>query len=203
MRSWVTLWAFTDSFKVSYDFTVVAFFVDCWTFGSCFICPWASTEEALRVIRLCGLNRFWVLTFKDVLLSGLHLALNLCTSFWSRADAFSVLLAMAGLRGSICLLVESSAVQILMAFYKVKSITMSMHHLYVVMEFTPETMTSCNNLSESDRYLHSCTISCAVFMNSDRLRLPCLRSLSYMKLAISFCLDCTTLLVLWRFLYNL
>ena len=53
-----------------------------------------------------------------------------------------------------------------MAFSRVKSMPVSMHHLYAVMEFTPETITYGINLSESSGYLHSCTSSCALFVNS-------------------------------------
>ena len=56
------------------------------------------------------------LCLKDVLFGGLHLALNLCTSLWSRVGSLCVLLAKFGLKDSICLLVESPAVQILIAF---------------------------------------------------------------------------------------
>ena len=65
--SWGLGWysgLFTNSVKVSYDFAVVALFVDCWIFGSIFVCLWAPAEEALRVVRLCISSRFLVLALE-------------------------------------------------------------------------------------------------------------------------------------------
>ena len=107
------------------------------------------------------------LCLKDVLIGGLHLALNLCSSLWSKVDSLCLLLAKSALRDTLCHLVDSSAVQISIAFSRIKSLLMSICHLYAVMEFTPETVTSHNNLSESNGYLYSCTSSCEAFMNSD------------------------------------
>ena len=59
-----TLGFFANSVKVTYGFAVVAFFVDCWTFGSIFVCLWVPAEKVPGVVRLCGLSRFWVLTFE-------------------------------------------------------------------------------------------------------------------------------------------
>ena len=55
---------FTDSVEVPYDFTDVALFVDCWALEPVFMCLWAPTEEAFRVVRICGLSRLYVLMFK-------------------------------------------------------------------------------------------------------------------------------------------